>query len=288
MLGKRPATTALVHSTVEDQSTQKVVDRPIRMEERGKLQKITPQSFCLLFEFAPVWLLALTPLNTDCIYLLNCNSFAAFHSHLHEHKIDKILYQSVISALGKRCFIFSTPPDDIVYLVSGSLPYLNDKSVKILNKRSIFVTDHNVRFRRKIPSSYLTCSRITHAMVGGATTFEGIYAYNPGVYSPTFSTLRRKLGDFLDYSLPPVVLSTSLPSTTYTGLLNLTRLFDLIHYPTHFSTCGYGYRHLTIEKLSQFFWFNNLTTVQSQYFSNISLSTSFNIGHLIGPSFGHK
>ena len=142
------------------------------MEERGKIQKITPQSFCLLYESAPVWLLALTPRNTDCIYLLNCDSFVDFNTHLDENKLDKNLFHSVISALGRQRFIFNPPPDDIVYLVSGSLSYLNEKSNKILKKRGIFITDHNVRFRRKLPETYLTCARISHAMVGGVTNFN--------------------------------------------------------------------------------------------------------------------
>ena len=106
----------------------------MRMEGQGKIQKINPQYFCLLFESAPVCLLALTPRNTDYVYLLNCDSFVDFNTHLDENKIDKNLSCSVISTLGKCRFIFSPPPDDIVYLVSGSLPYLNDKSSKILKK----------------------------------------------------------------------------------------------------------------------------------------------------------
>ena len=141
----------------------------MQMEERGKSQKITPQTFYLLFESAPVWLLALTPRNTDCIYLSNCDSSVHFYTHLDENKIDKILYHYAISTLGKRHFIFSPPPNNIIYLVSGSLPYLNDKSSKILKKRGIFITYHSVRFRRRIPATYLICARISHAMVGGDT-----------------------------------------------------------------------------------------------------------------------
>ena len=102
MLGKRLAFHPKQSNDCKIPVSQEVVCRPKRMEERSRVQKNSPQSFCLLFESAPVWLLALNPRNAAYIYLLKCDFLGDFNAHLDENKINKILS---ISALGQSQFV---------------------------------------------------------------------------------------------------------------------------------------------------------------------------------------
>ena len=77
-----------------------VAVRPTRMEERGRIENLLPTSFCILFERAPVWLLSLSALNASNIHSADIQSFEHFNSHLHENKINKCFYQSILSYIG--------------------------------------------------------------------------------------------------------------------------------------------------------------------------------------------
>ena len=92
-------------------------------------------------------------------------------------------------------------------------------------------------------------------MVGGATTFEGVYSYFPtGIdIKPSFTRLKRKLGDYLNYSLPPSCYNTDLPSVGHSVLLPIGKLDHLMYYPSLFSHNGYGYRYLNTAELSLIF-----------------------------------
>ena len=105
------------------------------MEERGQVKKIVPQSFYLLFKSTPVCLLALNQRNAEYIQFLKCDYFVDLDAHLDENNIKKSLCHSAILSLGRKRSIFNSPPDDIIYLVSGSLPFLNENSILIMKKR---------------------------------------------------------------------------------------------------------------------------------------------------------
>ena len=120
---------------VKRKNPRKWCTAPNEWRKGGQISHETPQSFCLLFERSPVWLLSLNSGNTAYIYLLNCDSFVDFNAHLDGHKINNSLYHSVISSLGRKRFVFSPPPEEVIYLVSGSLPFLNEQSRLIVNKK---------------------------------------------------------------------------------------------------------------------------------------------------------
>lgn len=45
-------------------------DKKRRREENGRIIPLVPQSFCVIFEFDPIWLLALRPYFVSQIYIL--------------------------------------------------------------------------------------------------------------------------------------------------------------------------------------------------------------------------
>ena len=119
-----------------------------RRVEEGVIMKIQPQSFCIIFEKAPIWLLALDPSYVVKIYLSEIFSFDHLYSHLLELKIDQSLYTNVISSLQPSTFEFTSPPNDVVYLISGTTVFLNERLNIIRQKQAIFVTDTSVRTKQ--------------------------------------------------------------------------------------------------------------------------------------------
>ena len=107
--------------------------------------------------------------------------------------------------------------------------------------------------RLKIPQGLINLTRIKHVTLGGATNYEGLYAYSGTTATPKLSSLRRQVGDFIDYGIPP---STVLPQDQFIShklLMPVTRLGSLVQYPTHFSLNGIGYRPLQPHELAKLF-----------------------------------
>ena len=237
-------------------TSNEAIRRTHRVEERGQLQYYTSQSFCLLFETVPIWLLALRPDFCQWIYIPTCNSLEHLESIIAQHKIDKTLYSLVIGFVGKSRFRFHEPKHDVLHLVSGSIPFLNEKSIQIGTKKGIFITDHHLTLRRTLPQRQLNLTRFKHSLAGGATTFEGVFGYNPHGYDPQFPPFKRKLGDFMDYSIPPMYRTTSEMVISSQKLAPIQYIHRLVHFPTHFSANGFGYRYLTSVELSKLFGFD--------------------------------
>ena len=200
------------------------------------------------------------------IFVPSCTSFSSLNCCLQQHKIDTGLYNHFITSLGRNSFIFSSPIGHVTYLVSGTIPYLNEQSKWIRQKKGIFVTDSHTRFRRGLPKSLLGFQRLTHTMVGGATTFEVVYAYTPIMLTPQFTSLRRRVGDFMDHSLPPTSIVPISPAISHTMLLPVQHLTGYIHFPTHFSHNGFGCRQLTPKEQLALFGLPSLLTLSTLLF----------------------
>ena len=154
-----------------------------RVEEKGQIKQFQPLVVWLIFEKAPVWLLALQPNLIQKIYVYGMYSFDHLFSCLTENKIDHTLSYLVITTLGQHSFAFTSPPTDAICLISGSISFLNDRSSLILNKKGIFITENDLRCRRT-PQDFF---RLSHSKVGGATTYEVLYHYLQG--KPILSTI---------------------------------------------------------------------------------------------------
>ena len=127
-----------------DISTDNLVLRPVRMEEHGYVRPLRPTSFYLIFQSAPVWLFALPITTIKYVYIHGCTSLSSFGSLLDERKIDKRLYTSTINSIGRRRFIFTPAPPDVLTLVSGEIPFLNEKSSLIRKRKVIFIVDRHL------------------------------------------------------------------------------------------------------------------------------------------------
>ena len=141
------------------------VVRPFRLEERGEMSKVYPQTFCLIFETAPVWLTALRSTQVKNIYMLGYTSFSNLNCCLQQLNIDIGLYNHFITSLGRTCFSFSPPSHHVTYLISGTIPFLNEQAKWLKNKKGIFITDQHTRFRRTLPGSLLQFKRTSHSIL---------------------------------------------------------------------------------------------------------------------------
>ena len=95
--------------------------------------------------------------------------------------------------------------------------------------------------------------RIKHDPVRGATTYEGLYTFSDTTITPKFTSLKRQLGDFIDYGIPPSTIATPERFVKYTSLMPVSQLGSLVQYPTHFSINGFGYKTLTSTELAKYF-----------------------------------
>ena len=122
--------------------------RKRRTQETGTISSLVPQSFGLIYQNNPVWLLALRPHFVKCVYVLGSISFVEFKSMLSLNILNKSLYHNVIELLNSNLFSFSSPPQDVVYLISGTVSFLNDKFLEFRKKKAIYVTESHTRLRR--------------------------------------------------------------------------------------------------------------------------------------------
>ena len=99
----------------------------MRNTETGVITIKKKLSVAYCFEANPIWLLSLDPKNTANIYLVGMDSFSDLMNHLTANKLDVKLYNSLVSFLGRTTFKFTTPPPQTMYLISGSINFLNDK-----------------------------------------------------------------------------------------------------------------------------------------------------------------
>ena len=210
----------------------------------------------VFFEITPIWILAMRPDICHTIYVPNCESFVDLNTILDNYKIDKTLYHLVIDFVGAHRFRFSEPNDDVLYLVSGSISFLNDIPLLIRQKRGIFITDKHQIHRRGLPNTNFTSHRCKHTMVGGATTFEGVYGYLDSTMTPKFSNLRRNLGDYMDYAIPPSTIKTSQLALCFRKLAPISHIHRLVYYPSPFSSTDFGYRSLRGYELATLFGFD--------------------------------
>ena len=216
---------------------------------------MVPQSFCIVFQNNPVWLLALQSQFVSKIFVLGSITFDDFNARLENNILSKGLYHKVIELLGPNLFTFSSPPQDTIYLISGDVTFLNEKFEQFRTKKGIYVTEVHTRIRRRLPSTSIPVNRVNHVMMGGITTFQSLYAYTPSPLQPKFSSLVRTVGDFMDYSIAPTSVTPDSINLHYKGNLPIKHIDKSVYYPTPFSYKGFGYRPLTNNELRKIFGF---------------------------------
>lgn len=130
------------------------------------------------------------------------------------------------------------------------------------------VSGHNVY--RSLPTVPISLQRITHKVVGGVTNFQTLFGFRNIDVNPALTTLRRKLGSVLDYSIRPARVASSFPSQahfTQSSILPVSKLSANIFFHTSFSATGLGVRSLASHELTIVFGLPS-------HFSSESLSLS--------------
>ena len=107
-------------------------------------------------------------INAASIYLNNFTSYEHFKSYLNEHRINRSLYLTAVTFLGVNEFLFAPPPDDIVLLVSGSIPFLNDQTA-LIRKIKVFLLLINT------PDTEDQCLCITSHVLGYHMSWWGVH-----------------------------------------------------------------------------------------------------------------
>ena len=156
--------------------------------------------------------------------------------------------------LGRSTFKFTAPPPQSLYLISGSITYLNDKASHLRQEQFIFCMDGHRKFR-SLPSAFIPLSRIKHQAVGGASTYLGIWGCHGINISPHFTSLRRQIGDYIDYSLPPSTLPPNQTTVKHNQLLPIQNIHSWIAFPSPYRNSDVGYKQLNVSELSHLFGF---------------------------------
>ena len=156
----------------------------------------------------------------------------------------------MIIYLGSTLFKFNTPPSNIVYLVSRNVQFLNDEASKLRKGKGVFITDKHRRFRN-IPKSSLKLCRLKHCNVGGPSNFEVLWAYNKLKLKNFPSILKRRIGNYIDYSVIPSTKPESTQYLNHKKLLPIEHTNAWISFSTQFLGTGIGYRQLIVSELSK-------------------------------------
>ena len=93
--------------------------------------------------------------------------------------------------------------------------------------------------------------------MGGATTFEVLWSSH-GVYtSINPSKLKRSIGNYIDYGVPPSSLIFPTRYVQHTQLLPAGHVWAQIAFPSSFSHSGFGYKQLSVAELTNVFGYSS-------------------------------
>ena len=226
-----------------------------RYTEFGVLAKKLPVTCAYVFEKSPIWLLVFTPKTLGSIYLVDFDDFSSLFKHLKTNHCDLKLYNFLVTHLRRSSFSFSSAPADSLYLVSGSVNFLNERAFLLRDKKFLFVTDHHCRVRKIPPTLNISLHRLKHRDVGGATTYEVLWGTQNYQFDLQKTNLKRVIGDFIDYGTIPHRLPTLSRPLLHTQLLPVKHLNVWIQYPTHYHCDGIGFKQLSLKELASLFGF---------------------------------
>jgi hypothetical protein len=246
------------------------------------LRQVEPQSFELLFQSFPVWLLALDPPHVKQIYLPSFDDVDHLVHSLHRHGIDSILVHRALHRFGiKRLRSGRSSSDTTTYirLVSGSLayllPYLLEHTGMVLG---VLESHHTGRLRHQRPTGipsrgyeHITWHRIRHTSVAGCTKFCALFGVNSNKLVPKTTTLRRTIRHYLDYSICPGHTTTDeLDLLTPDDLLHPRHMQSPVRYHTSFTSTGVGVRRLTTDEIANMYGLHSRLRMGTTTLSTLS------------------
>lgn len=130
----------------------------------------------LRFQSFPVWFIGLNPQLISTIYLPDYTNWSYFQRDSIPNFHNPILLEALLRLTPSK-FAFNSVPSSAssLYLYSGSVEFLNSRHDEVSTHVSLFLLDTHCN-PRKLPTSALTFSRITHNMVGGMTNYSTLWS----------------------------------------------------------------------------------------------------------------
>jgi hypothetical protein len=157
-------------------------------------------------EAFPFWLLALDAnLLVSQPRLISFLSLDALTKRLSETGESKELLNAALVNLETSKVLFSqkeTPPQDALYLVSGSRSFVN-KYPQTCQNPILVLCDQYVRSRRMTFPGPLQWSRLHHETFGGSTLLQVALGTNIQAFNPVQTQLCCTICHVLEYGLKP-------------------------------------------------------------------------------------
>ena len=226
-----------------------------RSTETGTIPIDRIESVSLVFEAIPIWLFSFIPLQVNKIFIPQCSSFGDLLTTFQNLGVNVDPFNAQVALIGRRSFVFNSESSEpTIYLLSGSISFLNDKFHKFQNKKCIAIS-HKHSVWQKIPSSPFGFQRISHDKCRGASNFMCLYGSTFQV-KPVYSTLQRSVGDYLDHSFVPRPSYTwPLKPISHSSRLPVSHLDGPVYFPTPRLSSGWGYWSLVLAELGKILGF---------------------------------
>ena len=222
--------------------------------EHKEIKSHKAQRYTILFETYPLWLFSIARHITETVYIPDVSSLGELRQRLSEQSasIGRLdLYDALVNDLGRRLFVFQQPPEGFegLFLVSGSVGFINQH---LISHRGIGIVDTMWR-GRKLPPSQLKLLQLRHVRCGGATNFCTLWTYNKLTrFDVAGTSLRRSLGDFLDYGVAVRAATSEVPPDALipSSVFPVGRLHDFVYYRSGFCRNNWCKRRLTGAELA--------------------------------------
>jgi hypothetical protein len=177
---------------------------------------------------------------------------------LQSAEIPTCLWSKTVSYLGADRIRYSkVPPPGALHLLSGSFRFLGSELARYPDAPSIAVVHDLVRpLRCRAPRAIgsMRWELVRHVDFGGPTSYATLFGYlNLGDATPRCSDLRRTIGDYVDYGLATWGGKAVVDALEITELLSISRLDQVVRYPSHRSSTGYVFRALGPAELALIF-----------------------------------
>jgi hypothetical protein len=177
---------------------------------------VTPVPFHLIFEMAPVWLLALEPTICSGVYISGVSSAHDLLGLLDERGCNPTLYNQAVLWLGvgRVYYCGSTPaPELAATLSSGLYPFLQQAAlVSRVGRGTLLILDEP--WQGKTPKSLHEVSwrHLKPTQFGGSTNYLVLLGTSGFNFSVQGSTLSCTIGHNLDHGIRPLFLAASIGS----------------------------------------------------------------------------
>ena len=181
-------------------SIKDVTSTPCKLKVFSEeLKHFEPQNWIIVFESYPVWLFSILKDFSKVIYFPQVTNWTQLRAKISSaNEAGNIaLFDSLITGIGRRLFGFGTAPKDGIFLVSGSVLFLNEH---LLNRRGVGLLDRYER-GRNLPVSALNFYQVQHAKIGGATTFRTLWCYNWPTKLTVIPSFMRTISHFIDFGV---------------------------------------------------------------------------------------